>query len=260
MRPISVIIPTYNEEENITALLDNIAWVDEVIVVDSFSTDATAQLAGAGGAKVLRRIYQGPADQKNWAIPQATHEWVLVLDADERLSPSLAKEIKEILAAADIPYDGFWIPRQNYFMGRQVRYSGWQGDAVIRLIRRDVCRYDHKQVHEEIATTGLRIGRLRHPLIHYTFRNLSHYLDKINRYAPWSAQDHLERTPRVTAYHLFIKPLFRFFKHYFWKKGILDGQVGFIISVILAWSVFLRYVYIKEYRDPPDEYRDSPDF
>lgn len=248
MRPLSVIIPTYNESMNIREAMESVRWADEIIIIDSYSTDGTTDIAEKLGATVYERSYSGPADQKNWAIPRARNEWVLLLDADERLTPALTDEIKEILAADTIPFDCYRLTRQNFFLGRQVNYSGWQGDTVVRLIRRDQCRYDDKQVHEEIVTTGLRVGTLRNKLLHYTFKDSNHYLDKIRRYAEWSALDHLERTPRVTAFHLFLKPLFRFFKHYIIQRGFLDGQVGLIISIILAWSVFLRYVRIKELR------------
>jgi glycosyltransferase involved in cell wall biosynthesis len=249
MRPISVIIPTYNESLHIREAMSTIDWADEIIIVDSYSTDSTAEIAEKLGAKVFERSYSGPADQKNWAIPHAKNEWVLLLDADERVPQQLAKEIQTILSSAEITKDCFWIPRQNFFLGRKVNYSGWQGDAVVRLIRRDVCRYDDKQVHEEIATEGLRVGKLKNKLLHYTFKDSNHYLDKIRRYGEWSALDHLDKTPKVTGFHLFIKPLFRFFKHYIVKRGFLDGQVGLIISVIMAWGVFLRYVRIKELRN-----------
>ena len=246
MRKISLIVPSFNEEHNIEGVLDSAAWVDEIIVVDSFSTDKTVELAKAKGARVLQRTYKGPADQKNWAIPQASYEWVLLLDADERITPALQKEIQDWLSAEDIPYDAFWIGRQNYFMGQKVNYSGWQGDAVIRFFKRDHCRYDDKQVHEEIQTEGIRVSRLKYKMDHFTYKDLDHFLDKMRRYAKWSAQDHAQKTPRVTWGHLVIKPLFRVFKHFILQRGFLDGKTGFIISVIMAWGVFLRYVYIRE--------------
>lgn len=249
MQPISVIIPTYNESTNIREAIASVDWADEILVVDSYSNDGTPDIATKLGAKVFERSYSGPADQKNWAIPKAKNEWVLLLDADERLTDKLVQEIKERLSAPEVPYDCFRIPRQNFFLSKQINYSGWQGDTVVRLIRRNVCRYDDKQVHEEIDTKGLRVGKVNHKLLHYTFRDSNHYLDKIRRYGEWSALDHFEKTPRVTAYHLFIKPLFRFFKHFIIQRGFLDGRVGFIISTVMAWGVFLRYVRIIELRN-----------
>ncbi len=248
MQSISVLITTNNEAHNIEQVLASVQWADEIMVVDSFSSDETVALAKKYTDKVFQRAYKGPADQKNWAIPQLSHEWVLILDADERIGPELKAEIQTWLEKPEIPFDAFWIPRQNYFMGQKIRYSGWQGDAVVRFFHRDKGRYDDKQVHEEIMTEGLRVSRLRHKMDHYTFKDLNHFLDKTRRYALWSAQDHLDKTPRVGWFHLWGKPLFRFFKHFVLQKGFLDGKVGFIISIIMAWGVFLRYVRIKEIR------------
>ena len=246
MRPLSVIITTLNEADNIAAVIASVAGADEILVIDSFSEDDTHLIAEKNGATVLQRVYQGPADQKNWAIPQARNEWVLILDADERVTPPLWNEILQLLSQEKIEFDGYWINRQNHFMGQKINYSGWQGDAVIRLIRRDVCRYDDKQVHEEIMTDGVKIARLSQKMDHYTFKNATHFLEKMRRYGEWSAKDHLEKTKSIGLLQLWGKPLFRFFKHFFLQRGFLDGRVGFIISVIMAWGVFLRYLYMLE--------------
>lgn len=246
MRSLSVIITTFNEEHNIEGVLESIRWADDILIVDSFSTDRTLELARKFQVRVVQRAYQGPADQKNWAISQARNEWILLLDADERVTPALKKEVQQILGQPEISLDAFWIGRQNFFMDRKVRFSGWQGDAVIRLFRRDLCRYNDQQVHEEIITQGIRVGRLKNKMEHYTFKDTGHFLDKMRRYARWSAQDHFDKTRRVTFFHLYFKPLLRFLKHYIWQGGFLDGQVGFIISRIMAWGVFLRYLYMKE--------------
>lgn len=246
MHQLSVIITTYNEEPNIQAALESVSWADEIIVVDSFSTDRTVEIARQHTRRVMQRQYNGPADQKNWAIPQARHEWVLLLDADERAPEKLKLEIQKYLNKENIPFDAFWVARRNFFMGKEVHHSGWQGDTVVRLIRRDLCRYNDRQVHEEIITEGLRVGWLENKLLHYTYRDMEHFLAKMRRYARWSAQDHEKKTKRVTAFHLMAKPLFRFFKHYFLQLGFLDGKVGLVVSVVMAWGVFLRYVNLME--------------
>ena len=245
MNPLSVIITTFNEAHNIAAVLETVKWADEIMIVDSFSTDQTIEIAKTYTDRIVQREYSGPADQKNWAIPQAQHDWILILDADERIPVALQAEIKATLNQ-DIAFDAFEISRQNYFMEQKIKYSGWQGDKVIRLIRKDKCRYDDKQVHEEIERKGIRVGTLKNKMDHFTFKDLDHFLDKQRRYAEWSARDHLEKTSNPGFYHFFIKPLFRFFKHYILKGGVLDGKVGFIICVIMAWGVFLRYAKIKE--------------
>ena len=248
MHSLSVIITTFNEEHNIQGVLESVAWADEVIVVDSFSEDRTVEIARQYTRRVMQRQYTGPANQKNWAIPQASHEWILLLDADERVPEKLKLEIQKYLNQESIPYDAFWIGRRNFFMGKEVHYSGWQGDAVVRFFRRDLCRYNDKQVHEEIITESLRVGRLDTKLLHYTYKDMEHFLAKVRRYARWSAQDYGKKTKRVTAFHLAVKPFFRFFKHYFLQLGFLDGKVGLVISIVMAWSVFLRYANLMEQR------------
>lgn len=247
MEKITAIIPTFNEAHNIVAAILSVNWADEIIVVDSFSDDETVTLAKQNGAKVFQRKYVNSANQKNWIIPQAAHEWVFILDADERVTINLQKEIQAILKQSPIK-DAYWVNRQNFFMGKKVRYSGWQGDAVIRFFRRDKCRYQNLEVHAEIETQGIEVGQLKNKIEHFTFKDLDHFLNKMRRYADWSAKDHLKKTKKVTFFHLYFKPLFRFFKHYIFQLGFLDGKVGFIISVIMAWGVFLRYVKMEELR------------
>lgn len=284
--PISVIFTTHNEAPNIQAALASVAaWATDILVVDSFSTDGTVDIIERfGGIRLLQRAYFGPADQKNWAIPQAKNAWVLLMDADERATPEMRDEIAEILRGslelkikneglkggvndglAAIKndklelninsnsnnindFDGYWIGFTHFFMGKKVRFSGWQNDKTIRLIQRDRCRYNDSRVHEEIVTEGRKMGRLNAKFDHYTFRDIDHFVQKQQRYAAWSAIDHDKKTGRVTAFHFVVKPMFRFFKHYFLKLGVLDGKIGFIIAAVAAWSVFLRYVKIVENR------------
>ena len=259
--PLTVIFTTFNEAPNIQAALDSVAnWASEIIVIDSFSTDGTVEIIEKfGKIRLFQRAYFGPADQKNWAIPQASNAWILLMDADERATPEMHAEIANILRGyqkkenvnfePNLPiFDGYWVGFTHFFMGKQVRFSGWQNDKTIRLIQRDKCRYNDNRVHEEIQKEGLSIGRLTAKFDHYTFRDITHFVQKQERYAAWSAIDHDKKTGRVTAFHFVIKPFFRFFKHYFLKLGILDGRIGFIIAAVAAWSVFLRYVKIVENR------------
>ncbi|WP_116125349.1 glycosyltransferase family 2 protein [Lewinella sp. IMCC34183] len=248
-RPLSIIYTTFNEIDIIGRSLDAVAgWSDDLTVVDSFSTDGTAEyLAGRDGVHLVQRAYRGPAEQKNWAIARAAHPWVLLLDADEIVTPALRAEIDGLLEAPEAA-DAYWIGRDNHFMGRRIYHSGWAGDKVVRFFHRDRARYDAKQVHEEIVRDGLRVGRLRGRLLHYTFKDLDHFLDKTRRYARWSAQDHADRTPRVGLYHLLVKPVYRFCKHYLFQGGFRDGREGLVISGVLAYGVFLRYAYLMAER------------
>jgi glycosyltransferase involved in cell wall biosynthesis len=240
MPGLVAIIPCFNEEDVIADALASVAFCDEVFVVDSFSTDSTMDIVKASGARYVQREYAGPAEQKNWAIDQVEADWILFLDADESVPNELQEEIKGIMESTTSK-DAYWIGRQNHFMGRRVRFSGWQGDKVIRLFKKGKCRYKPVRVHEEMECTG-ELGMLKAKLIHHTYKDMPHYLEKFDRYTTWSAYDRSERTSKVTLFHLWVKPTFRFFRHYFLKGGILDGRVGFIISYMSAYSVFLRYL------------------
>ena len=241
MEKITAIIPVGNEIHNIEAAIASVNFADEIIVVDSFSTDGTFQKAKATGVKVLQREFDYPAAQKNWAIPQASHEWIFLLDADERVTEVLKHEIQEFLK--NPPKDGpvgYWIGRMNHFMGKRVQYSGWRNDKVIRLFKRDFCAYEDKHVHEEIIANGT-LGNLKQKLYHNTYVSLDHYMDKMNRYASWQAKDYDKKTGMLTPYHFVIKPFWGFFKHYIVQSGFRDGVVGLTIGYIQAYVVFMRY-------------------
>lgn len=241
MHKLTAIIPTGNEEQNIEAVLASVAFADEIMVVDSYSTDRTVELAKKHTDFIIQREYENSASQKNWAIPQATHEWILLVDADERVSPELQAEIQNVLQ--NPKKNAYWIYRKNYLMGRRLRYSGWQGDKVIRLFRKSKCRYEDKHVHAEVLVNGTT-GYLKHKLEHHTYTGLDRYLAKAYRYSTWGAYDRVEKIKNITLYHLLLKPLFTFFKMYILKLGILDGKVGFILAAHSANYIFQRSLKI----------------
>lgn len=247
MEKISAIIPTYNEAHNIEAAIDSLNWADELIVVDSFSTDDTVKLAKKKGARILQRAYEYSASQKNWTIPQAKNSWIFLLDADERCKPGLKLEIEGIMQNPKTDFSAFWIKRENYFMGQRVRFSGWQGDRVVRLFKRDECHYEDKRVHAEIIAKG-KIGLLKNKIEHYTYKDMDHFVAKMKKYADWSAKDHIKKTGTVGFYHLKFKPMIRFLRHFIVKGGFLDGKVGYEISKIMAKGVKWRYENIIKLR------------
>jgi len=247
MKGITAIIPTRNEAHNIIEAIKSVNFADEIMIVDSFSTDNTITLAKQLAHKVIQREYENSASQKNWAIPQAKYPWIFLLDADERITPGLRDEIIETVNKNE-NISGFWIKRQNYFMGKEVRFSGWQGDKVIRLFKRDECKYENKHVHAEIISDG-NISILKNKLLHNTYISKEAYQKKLERYAKWQAKDYDKKIIKITPFHTFLKPMIRFLKHYFLQLGILDGYVGFIISSYQAKAVAMRYKYLQEYRD-----------
>lgn len=243
---ITVIIPTFNEEENLRDCLASVKWADEIFVVDSFSSDRTPEIARSAEVRFVQHEYIDSATQKNWAIPQATHEWVLIVDSDERVTPELREEILQILGSTSQAV-GYDIGRSNYFLGKPVRYSGWQNDSCIRLFRRDKGRYQDRQVHADVVIDG-EVARTRGRLDHHTFRSFDQYMTKFNRYTTLAARDRATTTRRVTFVHLALRPMARFIRQYFFKLGILDGRTGLIISSLAAYSVFMKYARLWEMR------------
>ena len=252
---ITAIIPCYNEEFNIRGAIESCLFADEIIVVDSFSTDGTLGIVGEfPQVKLLQHEYEHSAAQKNWTIPQAKYDWIFLLDADERTCPPLIDEIKGIISSSPREV-AFWIKRDNFFMDQKVN-NVWKGDAVIRLFRKSRCQYEDKHVHAEILADGA-IGKLKNTLKHDTYagKGLEPHLLKGMRYTTWAALDRVNKIKKVTYYHLVIKPLFAFFKRYILNKGFLDGKAGFIISCLGAWNVFIRNV--KVYRIHAGEVFDT---
>ena len=241
MHKLTALIPVGNEIHNIEKVIASVSFADEILVVDSFSTDGTYEKAQELATKAIRREYKYSASQKNWAIPQAKHEWILLVDADERVTPDLKEEILKILQNSTNDIVAYWIGRNNHFMGERVNYSGWRNDSVIRLFKRDYCKYEDKHVHAEIIAEG-KIGKLDQKLYHNTYVTFDKYVEKMNRYASWQAKDYDKKTSRLTPYHFVIKPFWGFFKHYFIQSGFRDGVVGLTIGYMQAYVVFMRYV------------------
>ena len=245
-RALTVLVPTYNEETNIAACLESVRFADEILVVDSFSSDATVAIARRHGARVLQRRFDTFARQKNWAIPQAAHEWLLLLDADERVTPGLGDEIQGLLRRGP-DHDGYWIGRDNYFLGRRMRHCGWGGDRVIRLVRREVARFADREVHEAIELPG-SVPVLRHRLEHYSFRSFAQYWGKIRSYSEWGASQAYARGRRAGPATILARTVGRFLKMYLLKLGFLDGAHGLVLSLLGAFSVYLKYARIWEMR------------
>ena len=241
MQKLTVLIPVGNEIHNIVDVIASVDFADEILVADSYSTDGTFEKANELATKVIRRNYEYSASQKNWAIPQAEHEWILLVDADERVTPELKEEILHILKNPPNDLVAYWIGRNNHFMGQRVQYSGWRNDSVIRLFKRDFCKYEDKHVHAEIIANG-KVGRLKQKLYHNTYITFDKYVEKMNKYAWWQAKDYDHKTGRLTPYHFVIKPFWGFFKHYIVQSGFRDGVVGLTIGYMQAYVIFMRYV------------------
>ncbi len=238
---LTVIIPTYNEQENIEDAIKSVLWADEIMVVDSYSTDATLEIAKRYTDRILQHEYINSATQKNWAIPQATHEWVMILDADERVTPELRDEILSVLEGPRC--DGYYIGRRNYFLGYPLDHGGWgpKEDRNIRLFRKSVSRYEEKEVHADVIVSTGRVGELKNPLIHHSYKTLKQYFRKMERYTDWAAKDIIKAGKKPNFVNLVLRPVGDFFKFYFLKQGFRDGMPGLIIALLSSYYVMVKY-------------------
>jgi len=245
--PVSIVIPTRNEALQIGECVRGLAWAGEVIVVDGASADGTAESARAAGARVLNGARAGTggqtiAAQRNAGIAAAAHEWVFALDADERIGPELAAELAATVAAP--AHEAYAVRRRNVFFGRTITRAGWGEDWVVRLFRRER-RFVERRVHEGLEAVA-DVGRLGAPLEHVPYRDLSHYLQKLDRYATWAAEDLAARGRRPRLSDLLFRPPARFARMYLLQLGVLDGWRGAVLCGLAAVSVFLKYARLWE--------------
>jgi len=237
--PLSVLVTTKNEEPVIRACLESTRWAEEIVVVDSGSEDGTVDIARSIADRVLLHEYESPSAQKNWALGELSHRWVLILDADERVSSALRAEIEAVLTNPS-RRGGYWIFRENSFYGRPIHSAGWQRDRVLRLFDRSKGAYRPVLVHEEIDLKG-RAGTLRARLLHEPYRDLDHYFEKWNRYTRWSAQELKLRGVRASWSRLLLRPWLRFLRMYVLEGGFREGRRGIVLCWLAAFSVFTKY-------------------
>lgn len=242
---ISLIVITLNEEDNLERCLESASGAGEIIVVDSFSTDRTVECAERMGARVCQRPYISAANQKNWAIDQATLDWILILDADEYLSPELREEIESVVA--DASADGYWLKRRNRFFGRTIRYCGWQNDRVLRFFRRGCGRYPERAVHEKLELSG-RAAHFKGYLDHTPYRDFDDYIERMKSYSRRGAEDLLESGGKWFP-SVVLHPPARFIRMYVLQLGFLDGAAGLMLCSLAAVSVFFKYARLKELSD-----------
>lgn len=242
--PISVTIIAHNEAERIGACIDSASWADEIIVVDSGSTDDTQEICRKRGALVIQHSWEGYAAQKNFALSEASHSWILSLDADECVSPELAEEILFVLSD-DAPAEGYRMPRKNIFFGRWLRHGDLWPDYQLRLFRRDAGAFNEKSVHESVVVEG-RVGVFSSPLEHYSYDSLFDFFQKQVKYARLSAEDLFSRGIQPGIADFVLRPLWRFFRSYVLKMGLLDGLNGLWVSAGSAYYVFMRAAFLWE--------------
>jgi glycosyltransferase involved in cell wall biosynthesis len=238
-----------NEAADIGAALASVAFADEIVVVDSHSTDETAAIARRYTDRVIVRDWAGYVDQKNYAASIAAHDWILSLDADERITPALAEEVRSLLAA-EPPLRGYRVPRVTFHLGRWMRTTDFYPDYQTRLYDRRAARWRGKYVHESVSVDG-QVGRLRHELEHYSYRDLRDHLDRINKYTSLAARQMHESGRRAGPLDLLVHPPAAFLRNYVLRRGFLDGGAGLTLSLVNAYSVFLKFAKLWELQHAP---------
>jgi glycosyltransferase involved in cell wall biosynthesis len=235
MSTLSVIIPTYNEIDYINDALKSVDFANEIIVIDSFSSDGTKEIALEHGCKVLERKFDNFSNQKNHAISYATGDWILFIDADERVSQKLKNEILSEIEKNN--HSGYKLRFPHFYMNRFLYHKV---DKVLRLVKNKNVKFSG-DVHEKLQVEG-SIGSLNNFMIHYTYKGLFHLIQKKDSYAWFQANTSLKKGKKATIFHLLLKPLYRFFSSYILKRGFLDGVPGLALASINAYGVFSRYV------------------
>ena len=235
---LAAVVLTLNEEENIRACLESLAWADVCVVFDSGSQDCTVAMAKEMGAQVWTRPFDNYAAQRNAALTQVEAQWIFFVDADERATPALAEEVRRVIR--DAAYTGWWVPRRNYIIGRLVQGAGWWPDYQLRLLRRGYARYDpQRPVHEVVILQG-QAGYLQNPLLHYNYRSWDQFHIKQRRYARYEAEALRQRGVRPRPHHFVLQPWREFRRRFFTLQGYREGWWGLRLSLWLAYYYGFR--------------------
>ena len=256
---ISACVLTFNEERKIGQCLQSLSWCDEMVVLDSYSTDRTLEICHQFTRNVHQQKWLGYVGQRNSLRGFATHPWVLFLDSDEELSPALRDEILATLESGDSQIVGYEFPRQVFYLGRWIRNGEWYPDVKLRLFKRDYGRTEGQEPHDKVIVRG-PVKRLKNPIWHYTYDDLADHINTLNRFSSITAQ---QRFAQGYAFHwteMIIHPVARFFKGYFLKQGFRDGRHGLAIALMSAYGSFLKYAkhwelimkHKQSFRDVPD--------
>lgn len=247
MNKLTVIILTYNEERHIKDCIASAGLADEILIIDSGSSDNTVQIAREAGARVITHpMNEGFAAQRNFALEQAANEWVMFLDADERITTSLAEGIKAVLTEGP-KISAFRIPRRNHFLGKWIKHCGWYPDYSLRLMRKGEAYYTGL-VHEHLVVDG-ETSVLNEPFIHYTYSSVEQYLSKLNKYTSLAAQEMKARDKIASILDIAFRPAFTFLKMFFLRKGIFDGIEGLVICLLSSFYVLVKYTKLYYLKD-----------
>jgi len=239
---ITALAITLNEEENVKRYVQSLSFADEIIFIDSNSTDATVAIAKELGVTVIQRNFDDFSKQRNFAIQQAKNDWIVFFDLDEHITPELEKEI---IAYSSVPNDfvAFYVKRNFIFFGKKIKFGGWQTDKVIRFFNKKNCVFNGDLVHETMIVNG-KIGSIKEGVDHYSYKTFDNYNNKLTLYSKLQAESLYLKNKRPNLYHFFIRPNYRFFWQYVSRLGFLDGKEGFILAYIHAFAILKRYLLL----------------
>jgi glycosyltransferase involved in cell wall biosynthesis len=244
MIPVSIVIVTKDEEKNIREAIQSIKDFAEIVIVDAFSVDRTLDICREYTEKIYQAEWKGYAKQKQMAIEHAKGPWVFILDSDERFTESLREEITHMVKNDGV-YSGFYVPRKNFFLGKWIRHGGWWPDYTLRLFLKDKASMKDREVHEKVVVNGT-VGYLKNPIEHYTYRTISDYIKKMEKYSTLSANELCNKKVTPSIFSMLINPGFVFLKMFFLRQGFRDGIHGFILSVLYSFYTFLKYTKVWE--------------
>jgi len=243
--PISTCIITYNEERNIRRCLESVLWTQEIIVLDSYSTDGTVAICREYTDRVHQEAWKGHIQQKNHCLRLATHQWVLCLDADEQVSTELREDIFAEFAPPGPRWDGYYFPRHSYFFGKWINHAGWYPDYKLRLFKKDKGSWGGINPHDRVILHG-HVKYLPHDLLHFTYADLSQQLKTVDSFSTVWAREMYQRGKKFSRFEMVFRPPIKFLESYVYKHGVFDGLPGFLIACGYAYQVLLRYAKLRE--------------
>lgn len=241
---ITALAITFNEEENVKRYVQSLSFADEIILVDSNSTDATVAIAEKMGVQVIARDFDDFSTQRNFAIKQSKNDWIVFFDLDEYLTPELQKEIITVVSSPN-EYVAFYIKRNFFFLGKQIKFGGWQTDKAVRLFNKNYCSFNGNLVHESIVVNG-KSKLLKESLNHYSYKTFKAYKNKLKLYSKLQAESLYKKNTHPNLYHFIIRPSYRFLWQYLFRLGFLDGKEGLILAYLHSFSVYNRYLQLQK--------------